>query len=167
LIEALRDAVRLTASVMVILAGAALFSWILAFVHLPDELGKWILANANSPVAFLLVVNLILLFVGTFMEVNAAKVMLLPLLFPISQALGIDPIHFGIIVTVNLCLGLLTPPVGIVLALTSKIGGVPIEEGTRGVMVFLAVGAVVLAALCAFPALSTALPDLVLGVSMQ
>lgn len=167
LLEALRDAVRLTASVMIILAGAALFSWILAFVHLPDALGQWILANANSPIAFLLVVNLILLFVGTFMEVNAAKVMLLPVLFPIAVALGIDPIHFGIIVTVNLCLGLLTPPVGIVLALTSKIGGISIEEGTRGVLVFLLVGLVVLAVLSAFPALSTALPDMVLGTSMK
>jgi len=66
-------------------------------------------------------------------------------------------------VTVNLCLGLLTPPVGIVLALTSKIGGVSIEEGSRGVMAFLLVGLLVLAILTAFPVLSTGLPDLVLG----
>lgn len=165
LLEALRDAVRLTASVMIILAGAALFSWILAFVHLPDALGGWILENANSPVVFLIVVNLLLLFVGTFMEVNAAKVMLLPVLFPIAQALGIDPIHFGIIVTVNLCLGLLTPPVGIVLALTSKIGGISIEEGSKGSFVFVAVGVIVLMILTVFPSLSTALPDMMLGTS--
>lgn len=147
------------------MAGAALFSWILAFVHLPDALGGWILENANSPVVFLIVVNLLLLFVGTFMEVNAAKVMLLPVLFPIAQALGIDPIHFGIIVTVNLCLGLLTPPVGIVLALTSKIGGISIEEGSKGSFVFVAVGVIVLMILTVFPSLSTALPDMMLGTS--
>nr|WP_067294029.1 TRAP transporter large permease [Marinobacterium profundum] len=163
LIESVRDAVRLTASVMIILAAATLFSWILAFVHLPDALGSWITTNINSPLLFLLLINVVLLFVGTFMEVNAAKVMLLPVLFPIAVSFGIDPIHFGVIVTVNLCLGLLTPPVGIVLALTSKIGGISIEEGSRGILAFLLVGLLVLAILTAFPVLSTGLPDLVLG----
>lgn len=167
LIKALRDAVRLTAAVMVILAAASVFAWMLAFTHLPSALGAWITEHVQSPILFLLLINVILLFVGTFMEVNAAKVMLLPVLFPIAVALGIDPIHFGVIVTVNLCLGLLTPPVGIVLALASRIGGTSIEEGTRGVAVFFVVGLAVLLVLTFIPGLSTWLPDLVLGKEIR
>lgn len=165
LIGAIRSSVKMTASVMIILAAAALFGWLLSYSQAPTLLANWINQTIQSPVIFLLVLNVILLFVGTFMEVNAAKVMLLPVLFPIAVMLGIDPIHFGVIVTVNLCLGLITPPIGIVLALASKIGGVSIEEGTRGVFIFFLVGLLVLGLLTFIPVLSTGLPDLVLGVS--
>ncbi|QTF93204.1 TRAP transporter large permease [Halomonas sp. BM-2019] len=164
LIDAVRSSVRMTASVMIILAAAALFAWILSSHHIPNTLAGWMQETVRSPLLFLLMINVLLLFIGTFMEVNAAKVMLLPVLFPIAVGLGIDPIHFGVIITVNLCLGLITPPIGIVLALASKIGGVSIEEGTRGVTVFFIVGLVVLAVLTLVPVLSTGLPDLVLGV---
>jgi TRAP-type transport system large permease protein len=89
--------------------------------------------------------------------------MLLPVLFPISQQLGIDPIHFGVVVTVNLCIGLITPPIGIVLAIASQIGNISIVQGTRAVMPFMAVALLVLALLTFIPALSTFLPDLLMG----
>ncbi|MGK9063766.1 TRAP transporter large permease [Stutzerimonas chloritidismutans] len=165
LVAAVRSSVRMTASVMVILAAASLFAWLLSYSQAPTLMADWIGRTIHSPLLFLLVLNVILLFVGTFMEVNAAKVMLLPVLFPVAMTLGIDPVHFGVIVTVNLCLGLITPPIGIVLALASKIGGVSIEEGTRGVFVFFLTGLVVLGLLTFIPVLSTGLPDLVLGVS--
>jgi TRAP-type transport system large permease protein len=94
---------------------------------------------------------------------RSAKVMLLPVLFPISQQLGIDPIHFGVVVTVNLCIGLITPPIGIVLAIASQIGNISIVQGTRAVMPFMAVALLVLALLTFIPALSTFLPDLLMG----
>ena len=162
-ITALRKSARMTAAVMIILAAATLFAWMLAFIHLPDTLGEWIKDVVKSPLAFLLVVNVILLIVGTFMEVNAAKVMLLPVLFPIAMAFEIDPIHFGVVVTVNLCLGLITPPVGIVLVLASKIGNISLDDGVRGVFPFFIVGLVVLVVLTLVPALSTTLPNLLLG----
>lgn len=165
LVAAVRSSVRMTASVMIILAAASLFAWLLSYSQAPTLMADWIGKTIQSPLLFLLVLNVILLFVGTFMEVNAAKVMLLPVLFPVAMTLGIDPVHFGVIVTVNLCLGLITPPIGIVLALASKIGGVSIEEGTRGVFVFFITGLVVLGLLTFIPVLSTGLPDLVLGVS--
>jgi len=157
------SAARLTAAVMLILAAASLFSWMLAWVHAPELFGGWMQTWISGPIGFLLVVNVLLLVVGMIMEVNAAKVMLLPVLFPISQELGVDPIHFGVVVTVNLCIGLVTPPVGIVLAIASQIGGISIAEGTKGVLPYVAVAFVVLAALTFLPVLSTGLPDLLLG----
>ena len=148
---------------MLILAGASLFAWMLAWVHAPETFGAWMQSWVTSPLMFLLVINLLLLIVGMVMEVNAAKVMLLPVLFPISQQLGIDPIHFGVVITVNLCIGLVTPPIGIVLAVASSIGKISVAEGTRGVMPFVLVAFAVLAALTFLPVLSTGLPDLLLG----
>lgn len=161
--KALTEAAHLTAAVMLILAGASLFAWMLAWVHAPTTFGDWVQTWVQSPLVFLLMVNVLLLFVGMVMEVNAAKVMLLPVLFPISQSLGVDPIHFGVIITVNLCIGLVTPPIGIVLAVASSIGGISIADGTRGVLPFVGVAFVVLTALTLFPVLSTGLPDLFLG----
>ena len=161
--RALSSAARLTAAVMLILAAASLFAWMLAWVHAPEAFAGWLTARVASPLVFLLIVNLLLLVVGMVMEVNAAKVMLLPVLFPIAMALGVDPIHFGVVFTVNLCIGLVTPPVGIVLAVASRIGGISIAEGTRGALPFVAVAFAVLAALTLIPELSTGLPDLLLG----
>lgn len=161
--SSLVSAANLTAAVMIILAGASLFAWMLAWVHAPEIFGAWLQSWVTSPLAFLLAVNLLLLLVGMIMEVNAAKVMLLPVLFPISQALGVDPIHFGVVITVNLCIGLVTPPVGIILAVACSIGRISIAEGTRGVLPFVLVALVVLAALTLLPVLSTGLPDLLLG----
>jgi C4-dicarboxylate transporter DctM subunit len=97
------------------------------------------------------------------MEVNAAKIMVLPILFPVSQQLGIDPVHFGVIVTANLCLGLLTPPVGIVLAISSKIGNVSLERGAVATFPFFMAGCAVVLLLTLFPQISLWLPALVLG----
>lgn len=161
--NALTSAANLTAAVMLILAGASLFAWMLAWVHAPETFGAWLQSWVSSKAGFLIAVNLLLLVVGMIMEVNAAKVMLLPVLFPISQALGVDPIHFGVVVTVNLCIGLVTPPVGIVLAVASSIGKISIGEGTKGAMPFILVAFAVLIALTFIPVLSTGLPDLLLG----
>jgi C4-dicarboxylate transporter DctM subunit len=162
--EAVTSAARLTAAVMLILAGAALFSWMLAWVHAPELFGTWLTSWITTPTGFLLVVNVLLLFVGMIMEVNAAKVMLLPVLFPISQELGVDPIHFGVVVTVNLCIGLVTPPIGIVLAIACQIGKISIAEGTKVVLPYVFIALVVLTALTFIPVLSTGLPDALLGV---
>ena len=135
----------------------------LAWVHAPESFGAWLQSFVTSPVTFLILVNILLLFIGMVMEVNAAKVMLLPVLFPISQQLGIDPIHFGVVVTVNLCIGLITPPIGIVLAIASQIGGVSIVQGARATMPFLLVALLVLLILTFVPVLSTFLPDLLMG----
>ena len=152
-----------TAVVMIIIGAAGLFSWVLAYAQAPEAVGRWILAVADGPLTFLLLVNFVLLILGTFMEVNAAKIMILPILFPVSQQLGIDPVHFGVVVTTNLCLGLLTPPVGIVLALACKIGGVPLERGVIATFPFFMAGVAVLLLVTFVPSLSLWLPNLVIG----
>ncbi|MDO5631605.1 MAG: TRAP transporter large permease [Paracoccus sp. (in: a-proteobacteria)] len=162
-IDSLTSAMRLTAAVMIILAGASLFAWMLAWVQAPEGFGAWLQGFVTSPMTFLILVNILLLLIGMVMEVNAAKVMLLPVLFPISQQLGIDPIHFGVVITVNLCIGLITPPIGIVLAIASTIGGISIIQGTRAITPFLIVALLVLALLTFVPVLSTFLPDLLMG----
>ena len=107
-------------------------------------------------------INLLLLFVGTFMEANAAMVMLVPILHPAGVALGVDPVQLGVLVVVNLCLGLITPPIGLCLAVACKIADLPLEKGVRDVLPFVGIGLVVLAALSLVPALSLWLPNLVL-----
>jgi C4-dicarboxylate transporter DctM subunit len=163
--DCLRKTSRTVAVIMIIVGGAKLFAWVLAYTHTPEAVVAWITRVTQEPMVFLLMVNVLLLIVGTFMEVNAAKVMLVPLLFPIATQLGIDAVHFGVVLTVNLCIGLVTPPVGIVLALACRIGDISLEEGTVAVLPFMAVALLVLIALTWFPILSTWLPDLLLGAT--
>ena len=164
-IDCLMKTSRTVAVIMIIVGGAKLFAWVLAYTHTPEAVVAWITSMTDEPMAFLLMVNVLLLIVGTFMEVNAAKVMLLPILFPVAMTLGIDAVHFGVVVTVNLCIGLITPPVGLVLALASRIGGISLERGTVAIMPFFLVALLVLVVLTWMPICSTWLPDLVLGVS--
>jgi len=163
LAASLRSTIQSTAVVMIIIGGAGLFSWVLAYTKTPETVAAWILSVADTPVAFLLLVNVVLVILGTFMEVNAAKIMILPILFPVAQQLGIDPVHFGVIVTANLCLGLLTPPVGIVLALACRIGDVPLEKGFAATFPFFMAGVATVLILTLVPELSLWLPNLVLG----
>lgn len=163
LTASLRSTIQSTAVVMIIIGGAGLFSWVLAYTKTPETVAAWILSVADTPVAFLLLVNVVLVILGTFMEVNAAKIMILPILFPVAQQLGIDPVHFGVIVTANLCLGLLTPPVGIVLALACRIGDVPLEKGVAATFPFFLAGVATVLVLTLVPELSLWLPNLVLG----
>ncbi|MFW6077076.1 MAG: TRAP transporter large permease, partial [Hyphomicrobiales bacterium] len=116
LLEALRDTVHLTAVIMIIVGAAQLFAWQLAYADVPRAAVDLISVIAANPIVFLLLVNVLLLFIGTFMEANAAIVMLVPILHPAGMALGVDPIHLGVLVVVNLCLGLITPPIGLCLA---------------------------------------------------
>ena len=108
-------------------------------------------------------VNFVLLILGSFMEVNAAKVMLVPVLFPTAIALGVDPVHFGVIVTANLCLGLITPPIGLCLALGCRIGEIPLEAGAKAVFPLFLVSLIVILLLTIFPQLSLWLPNLLLN----
>lgn len=159
----IRGTVRTTAVVMIIIGAANLFAWILAYTKAPETVALWLSSLSSSPIVFLLLVNVLLLVLGCIMEVNAAKVMVVPILFPIAVSLGIDPIHFGVVLTANLCIGLVTPPVGIVLALACRIGNISLEEGTRASALFLLICLAVVLILTFFPAISLWLPNLLLG----
>ncbi|WP_420392957.1 TRAP transporter large permease [Acuticoccus sp.] len=162
ILGAVRQSIATTAVVMIIIGSANLFAWILAYAEAPERIAAWITTITESPLGFLLLVNAMLLVLGTFMETNAAKVMVVPILFPIALGLGVDPIHFGVVITANLCLGLITPPLGIVLALACRIGDIRLDEGVRAAWPFIATSAIVVLVLTFFPQISLWLPNLLL-----
>lgn len=154
----------LTGMVMIVAALASVFQWILSAQGIPVAIGSWLRSVASgSPVAFLLLVNGLLLLLGTFLDSAAALLLAMPVLYPISQHFGIDPVHFGIIVTANLGIGMITPPVGVVLFVASSIGKTPIEDVVRSLMPFIIVLVVVLMVITFWPDLVLLVPRAFLG----
>ncbi|OZM76897.1 TRAP transporter large permease [Pseudonocardia sp. MH-G8] len=149
------DAARSSAVILFIIAAAAVLGQVFVRTGFPSALADTL--GVLGPVLFLVVVNLILLVFGTFMEGNAAIIIFTPLLLPTAVALGIDPIHFGIIVVFNLMIGLVTPPVGMSLFISSNIARLPILTVARANIPFLAAALVTLVAITFWPQLSLAL----------
>ncbi|WP_340107345.1 TRAP transporter large permease [Pikeienuella sp. HZG-20] len=162
-VASLRETAELTAVIMIIVGAAKLFAWVLAQAQVPQAAVAWITAIGGDPLLFLLLVNILMLMVGTFMEANAAMVMLVPILHPAGMALGVDPTQLGVIIVVNLCLGLITPPIGLCLNVACKLGDLPLEKSLRDIAPFIAIGLTLLAALSLAPGLSLWLPELVLN----
>lgn len=148
----------LTASVLLVVAASAAFAWVLTVEGVPQQLAETIVGWNLSPVTFLIAVNILLLLFGIFMEPLPGVMILVPILAPISAALGIDPIHFAMVVIVNLTLGMITPPVGGLLFVTSVATKVPLAALTRELPPFLVAHLVVLVLLTFVPAISTWLP---------
>ncbi|RYF07368.1 MAG: TRAP transporter large permease [Comamonadaceae bacterium] len=148
----------LTASVLLVVAASAAFAWVLTIEGVPQQLAQTIVGWDLSPVTFLIAVNILLLLFGIFMEPLPGVMILVPILAPISAALGIDPIHFAMVVIVNLTLGMITPPVGGLLFVTSVATKVPLSALTRELPPFLVAHLVVLILLTFVPAISTWLP---------
>jgi len=148
---------------MLIIGGAQVVSWLLAYQNIPQQLADLILATTQSPVVFLLLVNVLLLLVGTFLENGPALVILAPVLYPIAATLGIDPIHFSVIVALNLVLGLITPPVAISLSIGALIARVPTRVVTREVTPFFITAIGVLMLITYVPQLSLWLPNFLHG----
>ena len=146
---------RDTARVMFIVATAALYSWIMAREGVPGQIARFFLAIGTEPWSFLLMVNLLLLVLGALMEPLPLMVIIVPTLLPVVNALGIDPVHFGLVVTLNLMIGLVTPPVGLVMFVVMHITGLRMDAFVRALWPFL--GALLFAL-----AVITYVPDLVL-----
>jgi C4-dicarboxylate transporter DctM subunit len=120
-----------SAMILFIAANASLFAWLVAVEQIPQLVTGWITAISNSPAVFLLVVNIVLLITGCLMETIAAIIILMPILFPVATYFGINPVHFGVMVTVNLCIGMVTPPYGIALYVASAVSGRSVAQVTR------------------------------------
>lgn len=161
--ESLVRTARMTAVVMLIIGGAKIISWMLAYQEIPQQLADQILAATQNPLLFLLIVNIVLLLLGTFLENAPAIVMVAPVLYPIAIKLGIDPIHFSMIISLNLVLGLITPPVAICLSIGSLIARVPARVVTREVVPFWLAAVSVLLLITYVPQLSLWLPNLLSG----
>lgn len=155
-------AIAVSSAVMIIVSTASVFSWIIASLGAPKALDAWIRGITDSPVVFLLIVNLLLLVVGMFMESISAILILLPVLMPIAIGYGIDPVQFGVMTALNLSIGLITPPYGICLYVAAMVSGRKVEQVTRRVWLPLLPMLIVLALVTYVPAVVLTLPRLFL-----
>ena len=160
--ELIVDTVETTGMVLALVMSAAALAWCLSISRIPQTLTPLIIDAIDQPLLFLLVVNVLLLVVGCFMEALAAMLILIPILTPIAAQLGIDPVQFGVIFLLNLMIGTITPPVGIVLFITSKIADISFEAMSRAIVPWLIPLLLVLVALSLWPPLTTWLPGLLL-----
>jgi C4-dicarboxylate transporter DctM subunit len=126
-----------SALVMLVIGTASIFSWLLASEEIPQSICTAILKVTHNPVLILLCVNIILLIVGTFMETTASLIILTPVLLPLMIRIGIDPLHFGVILVLNLVIGLTTPPVGVCLFIACGIGKIRLERISRAILPFI------------------------------
>lgn len=150
----------MTASILFVVATSAVFAWVLTVGQIPQSVAAWIAGLQLSPAMLLLAINVLLLLVGIFIEPLPGVMIMVPILAPLADAAGLNPLHFAIVVIVNLTLGMITPPVGGLLFVTSIVSGVPMGAMVREARPMLAALIVVLALLTWFPALSTWLPGL-------
>ncbi|MEQ8292238.1 MAG: TRAP transporter large permease [Roseovarius sp.] len=151
---------RTTGSALVIVAIAAPLSWILTKEQVPATVTTAIQSVSDNPIVILLLINLMLLVLGAFMEMIAALIILVPILLPVVTGLGVDPVHFGIIVAINLTIGMITPPVGISLFIGATIAKISPERLALSNMPFLLVSILVLLIITFVPGLVMVLPDL-------
>ncbi|MFG6668268.1 TRAP transporter large permease [Halomonas sp. HNIBRBA4712] len=154
-------AMRDSAVIMVIMGAVAAANWVLTFERIPNLLTEWALTSIDTQWTFLIAVILLLLVVGLFLEGIAAILVLVPILHPIAMALGIDPLHFGIVVIFNLMMGLITPPMGLCLFVADSVAGVGMSAIIRRILPLLAVQFLVLLLITFVPDLVTFLPRLV------
>jgi tripartite ATP-independent transporter DctM subunit len=157
------ETVETTGMVLALVMTAAALAWCLSIARIPQLVTPLIVDNLGNPLLFLLIVNVVLLFIGCFMEALAAMLILIPILTPVAAQLGIDPIQFGVIFVLNLMIGTITPPVGVVLFITSKIAGISFEAMSRAIVPWLIPLLAVLVAISLWPPLTTALPGYFLG----
>jgi tripartite ATP-independent transporter DctM subunit len=154
------DTVETTASVLLIVAAASLFGWVLTTTRMTEYAAEALLSVTDNPYLILLLVNILLLIVGCFLETIAAISILVPVLMPIILKVGIDPIHFGVVMTLNLMIGLLTPPIGMVLFVLARISRLTFEQTTKAVMPWLVPLLIALAIITIFPEITLWLPRL-------
>jgi len=154
------DSMKTSASLMILVGFANLFGWIMITEQIPQTISSEILGFSDNKYVVLLLINLLLIVVGTFMETIAALLILFPILLKVALAVDVDPIHFAVIAVLNLIIGLTTPPVGVCLFVASSIGKVSIGKVSRAGFPFLLVSIAVLVLVTLFPSISLFLPNL-------
>jgi tripartite ATP-independent transporter DctM subunit len=158
--ESLARSARITIAIGMLIAGALVFNYVVTAENIPRALAAFLKGYELSPLTYLLVVNLLLLALGCFLEGTTILLVIVPVLLPTAHALGIDPVHFGVVAVVNIMIGLITPPYGLLLFMMTKIAAVPLGDLVREVMPFLAVMIGALALITFVPDLVLALPRL-------
>ena len=158
--KSLLTSARVSISIGMLIAGAMVFNYVITVENIPKTLAAMLKAYELSPIAFLLLANLILLVLGCFLEGTTILLIIVPVLLPTAHALGVDPVHFGVIAVVNIMIGLVTPPYGLLLFMMSKIAEIPLKDIVRESLPFLAVMIVALAVITFVPSLTLFLPRL-------
>lgn len=158
--EAVRETVFLAGGIMIIIGAAGMLGQILARERVAGTLAEWMTDFTSSPIMFLILINVLLIVLGMLIDATAVILVTVPVLLPLAVSYGIDPVHFGVIMIVNLMIGLLTPPVGSVLYIMSSITGRSVEEIFKGIVPFLIPMLVVLILITVFPGLVMFLPNL-------
>lgn len=153
-----RDTVVISAVVLFLIGASTIMSYIMAYTHLPKIISSAILSLTENKIAILLLINIILLIIGMFMDMTPAILIFTPIFLPIVTSLGIDPIHFGIMMTFNLCIGIVTPPVGTALFVGCSVSGLKIEQVIKVLIPFIIAEIAVLMLVTYVPDLSLALP---------
>jgi C4-dicarboxylate transporter DctM subunit len=133
-----------TTVIMFIVGAANLFGWILTNAQVPHKIGMMFASISSSPIVFLMLVNVLLLFIGTLINASAAVVILTPILLPVAISMGINPVFFGVLAVVNLAIGCITPPVGLDLFVVTAITKVPIEKVTKAILPYLLLDLVII-----------------------
>jgi tripartite ATP-independent transporter DctM subunit len=155
------DTIETTAVVLIIVGGASIFGWILATTRVTEAFAESLLALTTNPYAILLLINVLLLVVGCFLETIAAITILTPVLLPIAVQVGVDPVQFGLIMVLNLMIGLLTPPVGMVLYVLTRVANISFEQCVRACAPFIFPLVIVLALITFVPFVTLWLPTLI------
>jgi C4-dicarboxylate transporter, DctM subunit len=163
IIPIIGESMRSTAAIVFIIMAALAFGHWLTKSGAPQELADAIVAMKLEPWQFLIIINIFFLILGTFLEVFAIMLITLPILLPLLAPMGIDPIHFAVLMTINMELALLTPPIGLNIFVLSSITKTPVSETINGVLPFMGLLLILLIAVTFIPALSLWLPNLVYG----
>jgi tripartite ATP-independent transporter DctM subunit len=156
-----RDTAVITGQIMLIIGASALLSWILAREQVPQTVAQGLLGITDNPLVFLLIVNVMLIFLGMLLEPTSALLIITPILLPVAVQYGIDPLHLGSVIIFNLMIGLMTPPMGGVIFVLSSVTGIPVERVFRGAAFYLPAMILVLLLMTYIPALTLWLPDVV------
>jgi tripartite ATP-independent transporter DctM subunit len=157
------ETVEITATILLIVAASEIFGWLLTTTRVSEQVVGWVLAITEQKWAILLLANIFLLLVGLAIEPLPAILILTPIMLPVMESIGVDPIQFGLIMVLNLCIGLLTPPVGIVLNVVSGVARVPMWEVMRGVWPFFVTLTALLFLMVLFPEIVTVPARFLLG----
>ena len=155
----LMESATTTATVMLLIGASMGMSWVMAYCEIPALAASTLQGISNNPVIILLLINITLLLVGTFMDMTPALLIFTPIFLPIAKSLGVDPIHFGIIMNFNLCIGICTPPVGNALFVGSSIANVPVQNVIQQILPFYLVLFAVLMVVTFIPQLSLFIPS--------
>lgn len=155
----LLDSAKMSSIVIFMIGVSSIMSWVMSFTHIPEIIANTLIGVTDSKIIILLIMNLILLLVGTFMDPTPAVLIFTPIFLPIATSFGMSPIHFGIMMVFNLCIGTITPPVGPILFTGCKVAGVKIEEVFKTLLPYFFVSIILLLLITFVPAFSMTIPN--------